>query len=240
MQALVNTAYSITLDLIVDGEYAAFDVGTTTYTIRNNDGVEISGYVDIAETTIVGQNRVTLEIPSDIHTITGDKTFEKRTVVLKTKHNSKPYTIHQSYYVTNYLNYVVTPSEVIALIGIRDGEILQQEVDLVAAYLRVADVVGAALIVTALASGTITQLKANDAIRAQAAIDLCRTIELRALKKLGSDSLSYTRFDGINFDKIRSNLTSFLRSSIADTQQVVLTPIAVFSTTLPTDAVTGG
>lgn len=239
MQAIVGGAYSVTFDLMVEGEYAPFDVDSTSYSIYDNSGAVISGYSNVAITTIEGQNRLSIEIPSGVHTVASGKTFEKRVVSLTTKYLDKTYILRQSYYVTPYLNYTVTPKDVIVLMGVRDGEVLEPEVDLVSAYVRVASLMGSSTLTTNLASGTITQVQANEAIKAQAALDLLSTIELKAFKKMGGDSLNYTRFDGIDFMTIRNNLKAILQESISATQSEVYTPPNMFLLTTPTDAVTG-
>lgn len=239
MQAIVGGAYSVTFDLMVEGEYAPFDVGSTSYSIYDNSGAVMSGYSNVAITTEEGQNRLSIEIPSGVHTVGSGKTFEKRTVSLTTKYLDKTYNIRQSYYVTPYLNYTVTPKDVIILSGVRDGEILEPEVDLVSAYVRVANLMGSSTLTTNLAAGTILQVQANEAIKAQAALDLLTTIELKAFKKLGGDSLNYTRFDGIDFNTIRGNLQNILLQAISATQSEEYTPPSLFLLTTPTDAVTG-
>lgn len=239
MQALVGKDYSVTFELVIGGEFAPFDEGTSSFTIYKNDGTVNSSYEDVVIDTLAGQNQIVLNIPSDVHTVASGKSFEKRHVVLTTKSQGKTHYLKQTYFVTTFLNYSCSPSDVLALIGVRDGEILLEDVDLISAYFKVVDAVGSTTATTALSSGDMKQVQINEAIKIQAALDLIRTIELKALKKVGDDSLSYTRFDGVDFNTIRTNLSNALQVAISTVQSSDITPNTLFTISTPTDAITG-
>lgn len=235
MQAISGAPYTLTFDFKQDGEYVVPDDASVNYTIYANDGSVLhSDTVDTDNNT----NQVQLPISGTYQTVADGLQFEQRTVRLAYTVGGNSFLSEQWYYVTGLLNYRVTPGAVVALLGIKEGEVLFDEIDLVGAYFNVADSLGLSVLTAALASGGIKQIKTNEAIKITAALDLARIIELKAFKKFGNE-LSYTRFDNIDFDAIRSGLLDALSDALAVSSDVVLTAPTLFTVTNPVNVLTG-
>lgn len=237
MQALAGAAYSISFDIMQDGDYVVPDEGSVAYTLYDNTGAAVSGQTAVAVDSDATTNRVTIDIASGYNTIGSGRTFEQRTVRLSYKYQQKSYMVEDWYYVTSALNFRVSPMEVISALGIREGEVLANEVDLVQAYFKVADSVGSGFD-TALSSGTISQIKANEAIKITAALSLARVIELKAFRKFGNE-LSYARFDGLDFEAIRANLKDALSDALGSLDGVTASAGSLFTVTTPVNPITG-
>lgn len=238
MQAIVGTAYTLTFPFIVDGEYVVPDDGSVTYTLFDNSGAAVSGQTDQAVTTDNATDHIQITIASGQQTIAGGKTFEQRTVRVKYKVDAKDFSVEDWYYVTNNLNFRVRPQDVISTLGIKEGEALLEEVDLIGAYFRIADALGAPAFSTALSSGGINQINANSAIKYAAAIDLATVIEMKAFRKFGNE-LNYARFDKIDFAAIRAGLQDKLSDALTAAGGVNFLSGSLFAVTSPVDPMTG-
>lgn len=239
MDAVVGKAYTVNFDLIVGIDYVSPDAGSMTYSVRDNAGAEISDLVDleISDEAVV-ESQVTINVPSSAHTLASGRDFEQRTVVLDFSVDGKAYRFLKHYYVTSWLNYRVAPASVIALLGLKEGEVWQDQVDLVYAYFHLKGSLTEGLLETALTSGTVAQIRANDAIRAFAALDMMTGIELKALRKAGGDALSYQRFEKVDFAQLRAEISERLRSYLETLSGTPVIP-TVFQVITPTNAITG-
>lgn len=238
MDATVGKAYTLRFDFIHDGEYVVPDVASVFYSAYDNAGVVITGHNNVAVTTNTSTQYVSIAMPSGVQTVAGGKLFEHRRVTVDYLYLGKSYSMVQSYLVTPALNHHITPRDVISYLAIKDGEILEPEVELTPAYFEVRDSVGASAFDAALISGGMTQLRINDAIKFTAALRLIATIELRALRRVGGDSLNFARFDKIDFPGIKLSIQSDLSSALQDMGSSADTPsLLVLSD--PDDVFTG-
>lgn len=238
MNAIVGKAYSLRFDFTNDGEYIVPDIASVVYTVHDNAGQPMSGYTSVAVTTTSTTDHLSIQIPSAVHTVGGSKLFEQRSVILDYTYQGKTLSIPKHYYVTNRLNYHVSPLDVISCLAIKEGEIFAEEVELVPAYFAVRETMGATAFDAALSSGTITQLKVNEAIKYQAALKFLATLELRAFEKAGGDSASYKRFATVDFAALKQAVKGELAAAIQSASGVSTTP-SLFVLSNPTDVYTG-
>jgi hypothetical protein len=238
MQAISGAPYTLTVEYFQGGEYVVPDEGSVSYTLYDNSGAAIVAQTDVAVATDNTSQQSQITISGTYHTIAGGKSFEQRTLRVKYKRDGKDYTTEQWYYVTGNLNLRVRPQEVLLLLGIREGEALLEEVDLVQAYFKVSSALGSTVFGTALSSGGITQIKVNEAVKITAALDLAAVIELKAFRKFGNE-LNYSRFEKIDFAGIRATLKSNLADALSAATNVVSTAPSLFTVTQPVDPLTG-
>jgi hypothetical protein len=236
--AIVGTNFGLMLDTYVGQNILIPDSGSMEYTVYDNSGQPITGLTAVAVSGVNQKNLIT--IPSAAQTVAGGKEFEQRTVVFTFNSALAPHTKTYSYQVTPFLNHHVTPEQVITVLGVQEGEILYDQVELLPAYFdakqRLTD------IDAALSSGTTTQTKANDLIAHLAAIRLIQTLELRAWRRFGSDAQAYQRFDTVDFDGIRRRVSGQIEMLVSDIEgdDLVTTAAGIlFAVTQPTDAITG-
>ena len=240
MDAIVGSAHTVSFDLQVGVDYVDPDAGSVTYTVRDNTGAAISGQTDVEidENDIIDQ-RVTISVPSGAHTVSGSRDYEQRTVQLKFTVDGQSYSFLKHYYVTPWLNYRVEPISVLGLIGLKEGEVWADQVDLVRSYHMLKNQLGGTVLDTALASGTAEQFAANEAIRYFAALDMIRCIELKALRKAGGDSMSYQRFEKIDFDSVRASLQLSLDELVDGFDTDGAETAIIFLVSNPTNPITG-
>lgn len=235
MQAISGSAYTVTFEFMQDGEYVVPDDASVTYKLYGNDGAQLStASVDTDNNT----NTVQIAIASGFNTVASGLDFEQRTVRVSYKLDGKDFTLEQWYYVTGLLNYRVTPRDVVIMMGIKEGEVLFDEIDLIQAYFKVSNAIGSTNFTSALSSGGIKQIKANEAIKITAALDLMRVIELKAFRKMGNE-LNYARFDKIDFAAIRESMEDALNDAIATASDLTTTSPGLFLVTSPVNPITG-
>lgn len=234
-QTVVGAPYTLSFAFIKDGEYVVPDEGSVVYYLYGNDGTQLhTAAVPTDNTT----DHIQIPIDASYNTITGGRTFEQRTVRVKYALNGNILFLEDWYYVTQPLNYRITWRDVVTTLGIKEGEILEQEVDLVQAFFKIADLVTPSVLAAALSSGTIKQINANEAIKITAALDLATVIELKAFSKFGNE-LSYTRFATIDFEMLRDNLEGKLTEAISIITDTVFTSYDLLLVTSPKNPMTG-
>lgn len=238
MDAIVGKAYTLRFDFVHDGEYVVPDLASVTYTAYDNAGAAIAGHTAVAVNTDSNTNFVSIQLPSGVQTVAGGKILEHRRVRIDYTYQSKSYNLVQSYLVTAALNHHVSPRDVISYLAIKDGEIFESEVQLTPAYFELRDLLGSSVFDAALVSGLISQVRINDAIKYRAAQRLLATIELRALRRAGGDSLNFARFEKIDFEGIKASIAADLSSAIEDMGAAATTPSLLLLTT-PDDVFTG-
>lgn len=239
MQAIVGENFTVPFHFIVDREYVTPDSGSISYTLYGNSGAAIAGQTNIAVSLATGAQVANLQISSTYNTIAGGKDFEQRKILLKFTYNSKAYVFERTYFVTNLLNHNVTPEQVIFELGLLEGEVLFDEVDLVGAYYEASSRVGSSILTTMLSSGTLDQIKGNEIIRLLAALKLANAIQLRAFRKAGGDTTSYARFDKVDFTGIITGLQTRLDQLVQTASSESPLPTLMVLGSPATDAVTG-
>ena len=241
MDAIVGQSYLVAFDLRLDEEYVTPDAGTITYTVYDNSGTVMGGLSNVAYPDgSVTANRVLITVPNSSHTVGAGKSFEQRSVELNFLYDGVPHRMLKHYYVTSRLNYRADPFEVLGMIGLKEGEVFADQVDFVRSYFLLASQLtsSGSDLATLLASGTISQINANEAIKVHAALDLMTCIELKAFRKAGGDSLSFQRFEKVDFSALRAELTSRL-STLTEAISSTTTAPTVFQVVTVVDAITG-
>lgn len=239
MDAISGQEHVVTFHLLVEDRYVVPDTGSMKYTVLDNSGA-VSGLLNnvaIADGSIVDE-KVNITLSSSVQTVASGKSFEQRTVEFVFTVGGQKYRLIKHYYVTARLNYRCSPEQVFSLLGIKDGEDFYDAVDFVKAYFELAEALGSSALTTALSSGGLSQLRANEMICYAAAIDMATSLELKALRKAGGDALNFQRFEKVDFESIRSRLSSKLQSLTDQVTGTSVTP-EVFIVAPTTDAWTG-
>lgn len=237
MQAIEGQPYTTRFDFFEEGEFFVPDAGTVSYTVYDNAGEVLGALSDQAIVTDSSTQHVNVGLPGSAHSLDPSKDFEQRSIRLKYQRDGVEGVYLRHYYVTPYLNYRVEPLEVFEAIGIKDGEVFLHMVDLVRSYMLLKSKLSGTVLVDALKSGGISQLRANEAIKYQAAVDLLTAIELKVLRKAGGDMLSFTRFEGLDFERIKQDVREKLAGALEGLQGE--DAISYFTLSTPTDAITG-
>lgn len=204
---------SIVVPFTLDGEYVSPDANSVTYSLRDNAGALISTATDIAATLAAGATETVITLASTLNAKT--LLTEKRTLVVKFAVNAHPQTVVVPYRLNDWLNIAVTAEDVRGHIGLTRAELPDDEVDLYNAFYLLEDLMGAGVMSTALASGTILAQFANDALIFKAAHDLIPSMPARVLRKEGSGTTSFERFSHFDFDALHDKIAAFLDEAMA-------------------------
>lgn len=206
LNALTGEGVSIVFDIIEDGVFVSPDVGSVTYTVRDNSGQGIIGHTSQPVTTVEGQTTVMLTLPGGINT--KSKTFELRTVELTYTVGGRNGKTRQSYRVHDWMPYSVSQSDVRAFVGLSEAELPDHEVDLVVAYLTLKE--DLADLDDHLTSGDLSAIRANRAIVCTAVLSLAHTIQLRAMHSQSSETARVARYTNIDWNRVTHQASSEL------------------------------
>lgn len=176
------------------------DASSVTYTIRDNAGSPIVGYVDLPVTTGPTTVSITVAVPGALNEITGK--LERRTVTVKATKGGKYWSQTQGYFISQWLNTWVTPKDVRDYLGVNEDELPDDDLNLVTAYLAVEAELGSSILVTALASSTIDTVKANNAIMYRMAQDVLPGLAYRIAQTETNGTLAFTRLAKLDLDKL--------------------------------------
>lgn len=238
MQYVTGGTNSVaSFDIIVDGEFSSPDVGSVTYSLRDNAGALVGAQTNVVVTTVAGQNRINIPILATYNTLTLET--ETRAVILSCLIGGKAYSFVQGYTLTPWLPYVTTPADVRALIGLSVSELPDSAVDLIAAYYELANTATRAALDASLAAGGRQALVTNNGIAAQAGIFALPSLQLRVNLMEKSDADSFQRYKTIDWSTIAARLSDLVSQTLAAATGVPQeAPIFIFVTT-NTDPVTG-
>jgi hypothetical protein len=177
------------------------DDGSASYSIRGNDGVLIEDYIDVPITTSSLTTAVTLTVPAELNDITAS--IEVRTLVVKALRLGNQWT--RSYHVrlTEYQPHWIEPRDVRDYLGVNPQELPDNEIDLTKSYLELAELVGASVLSTALTSGGIAAVRANDLVLYKTVLDLFPSLELRIVQSETNGEKEYARLSKLTLDKLR-------------------------------------
>lgn len=176
-----------------DGQPFIPDSGTVSYTVLDHNGNPVVGHQGVPVVTSSTQVSIQIVLPALINSIAIGKRFERRTVTIVGTTNGKPFRIVEAYRVIPYLNFSVTPNQVRSFIGLQKKELDDDDIDLVAAYLAVEDDIGSDELGTALASGTIAEISANECVKLMAVLKVLPSVKNRMSQSEQDGTISFSR-----------------------------------------------
>lgn len=176
------------------------DTNSVSYTVRDNTGTPIDDYEDVAVVTGPTTAGITVSIPGDVNEITGK--IERRTVTVKATKAGQYWSLTQGYFISEWMNTWVTPKDVRDYLGVNADELPDDDMNLVTAYLSVEGELGASVLTTALASGTLDAVKANNAIMYRMAQDALPGLAYRIAQSETNGTLAFTRLAKLDLDKL--------------------------------------
>lgn len=174
MDVLAGTAANVRVDFLDPDGTLIPDAGSVTYTVRGTDGTILIGPAAIV--TTASDTGVSISVPGVNNTIANNRQFEKRTVLVSMTSGLHPYNYRATYRVIPFINMTVTSDDVRMFCGASVDEITDDDIDLTQAYFQVAAQVQLlnvyASLDTALSSGTVTEMFANEAILGTTVLNL--------------------------------------------------------------------
>lgn len=214
------------------------DANSVYWSLYAHDGTLLSGPTLIA--TSPTDTGVTIPIGAGNQTIGAGKRFEKRQAILTWTTGGQGYSWRAFYRVLPITNYSASKDDVRSLLGLNADELLDEEIDLFAAFLTVEDDISQATLASALSSGTLRETSANLLIEVTAAIAVIPSLRLRTPMTVGDGGKTYQRYrTPPAWNEIAEELSARKASLAAAVlgSPVADAPLAIF--TRPTDVITG-
>ena len=181
-----------------------------------------------------------LTIPALVNSPATPGVLEARYVILKYLYEGRPYSQQRSYRLTPFLTFSVTEMDVRKHLGMLPEELEDHEVDLYQAYYELQTWVPS--LSTLLQAGTVTSLRANDAIAIMAAILLATSLVARYAQRTVSADSELTR--ATKFDpkelvaELEAKLDDLINQLTASDPTLVTNPTR-FLVGTRTDPITG-
>jgi hypothetical protein len=221
------------------GEPTIPTVGSVKYTLRGHDGLPIVGHTDVSVTTTTTTTSINLPLPAAVNT--ASLRIEKRHLFITYEVAGATYQMALSYRLVPFLNHTVTKDKVRSQFGgIAKHHLPDDDIDLVRAYLQIEEKVGQSTLDTALASGTVLEITANDAILWQAALDVLPSVQLRIMQKETDGALSFERGDlASSLPMLEESLRQKLLAAVNTISGRTTESLPLIAFALPTDPITG-
>lgn len=218
-----------------DDQFVIPDPGTIKLTIRSNSGLVLPGY-NRAVQPDVPSSAWLLNIPADVN-ITNEER-ENRFIIVEYLSGGYPCLTRINYRLTHFLPIQTSPQEVRSLLGLRDLEVKDYEIDLYTAYFELLR--NNPLFEDYLIAGDDTAMYANRAIALVAALKLLPSLPLRAVKEDTLNNASLIRAN-VDWDALKASLEQQLVEAL-DGLEVLGAPLLgappLLLLTFPLDPVT--
>lgn len=239
MKSIVaGEAVTVAVPYMRDGEPFVPDVGSVTYTLRGQDGTVISGFAAVAVTTTTTTTKsfITIAAPQTATTLR----YEKRTLIVNgTRNSGLPFQQIYHFRVHPWLSHTRTNDDVRAFVGVGPDELPDDTLDLVASYINLEAKLTQASMDAALAGGGVNEQLVNEALVAQAVLDLLPALKQRLLIMKADGPLKAQR-DKLNLDDVRGRAFDKLAQAVADIGGGDFDMQDVFIQVItPTDPITG-
>lgn len=233
LSTLAGEAVTITVPFTRDGEPFVPDANSVSWSLRDHTGIVIA----TSPVVSVSDTQMQVDLLSTQAAIASDRTFEKRTLVVRAEQNGQPYLWSTTYRIHKWLNLSTSAEDVRAFIGCGPDELPDQAVDLVEAYLTVDALTP---LNTALTAGTVLEVHANRAVMAQAVLDVLPSLAQRLAKKESDGNRSIERFtlDLVSLEAKARHMLRAALDAVGAADDTATTP-TIFIVTTRTDPVTG-
>lgn len=178
------------------------------YNLYLHDGTILEQNVGVAPQPPAGSAEIRIKIAGFRNTVIQGRDFESRTVELTYQDQDLIHrTLRQTYYITRtkFLP-LANISEVANELALMEGEIEAKDIDLFDAHITLHSRLTPTLFDTMRTAGDSRCLLLKKLYTLTCALQLSHNLEVRMFKKAGGESTSFTRFDGVNFEKLRTNL----------------------------------
>lgn len=217
-------------------------VGSVFFTVRDHAGVPMSAYSNVAVTTDPTTFSVSLDIPAGVNTIANGKFFERRTLSVAYVVGGVSYLDSYSFRIIPFLNHSVTPDAVRGFIGVNDGELENSDIDITAAFMKAGVEVGMEAMATALASGTLKEIKANDLVLMRTVLDVLPSLKQRIAQREEDGVKSFERPKIIDFTALQTEAERRYLDAYGIVFEGIVaeTDYTIFAVTQDTDRLTGG
>ena len=233
---LSGESNSVYIEFKKDGELYPPDTGSIKLTLRDTSGQIIAGYDKVLlDDTVL--TTMLLTFPGSVNVINEGR--ESRHVRVDYLVGGVPCAYMGSYKLSPFIPLTVTAADVRSILGIREKELLDVEVDLYESYFNLLP--ANPLLESALLAVDNTAMKANRAVALNAALTLLPSMPARASKEDALNNASLVRAS-IDWAEVRDAILAELSDCLGaldpngPVSSFQFTPLLVL--TFPTDPVT--
>lgn len=228
---------SLLVPFKVDGEYITPDAGSVSYSVRNTQGDLIGALTDVSITLGAGVTDTSITIPASYNSKSSD--FEIRSVIITFKASGHTHTLVLVYRLSEWANLTANGDTVRGILGLSEFELPDADINIMEAYASLSSDLGGTTLADALTSGTLKAQAANRAVALKAAVNLCVSIPMRALRSERSGDTAYDRYPRRDWSSLGRDLSSELESEV-DTFRVTIKEVQpTFLVGSRTDVITG-
>jgi hypothetical protein len=181
-------------------------VGAISYQVLGNDGSAVHSGSVTPEAGAVSQ----LLVIDAAHNTVSKPLFEMRTLTWNYTTATGVVSDRVTYRVDRSLPFTVSAEGVRTKLGVSEHELPDEDVDLVKGYAEFQTRAPADALATAATSGDRDALLCVDAIEALAALAILPSLQLRATQRESSGTNEYSRFGGIDWDKLQLGLSGLV------------------------------
>lgn len=193
MEFLSNRAITFSVPFEKGTDFFTPDVGTVSFTVRDNTGQPIDGLTDVAVTTTSSTTRLDIALSAEQTSISG--LLENRYVEVRYESRGLAGVINTSFRLRPFVPMSVTGDEVRSFLGLTEHELGDDEMEFYWGYLRAKMDVPA--VDAALVAGDMTTLLVNDMIKGAVVIKLIASLPLRVAKSEQSEASQFARLDAL-------------------------------------------
>lgn len=225
---------TIPVNLTYNGQPAVPDAGTAVLYVSAPGGETL-----YTEALTTGPTDVTVlaTIPAEHNTIT--TSFSRRVVRVTAQRGGIPFEAVTMYRLTPQILYTVQPKDVRSFLGVNEGELPDEDVDLSGAYLKLEFDIGRDKLVAALTSGEEAELRANDAILYSTVLEIIPSLANRVAQEETDGALSFKRNSRKDFAELKKAAEDRLSTALAVVNPVIDPGYAILITTTDADVITG-
>lgn len=249
---LKNEDYTYAFDFKINGDYVYPDSGAYSYKIRDMSGAVLTEDTAQlqAETVILDEglsserypDSASFVIPAKYNKLDDGKLFETRIVEINFTTNGKPRTIRDSYRITNFYYFEARPKDVRDYYGLNNGELPDEDIDLVNVYLQLVEKFGD-VFTGCLQSSGIGNIRANRLIVLKGVVQVFPSVRLRVNQEENDGSSKFLRYlNKIDWDallKAAQAEIEELEANLTGEETVTYTEYTPFFLGAVTDAITG-
>lgn len=204
MDVTSGTSLELRFTFTVNKDYVS--PTSATYTLYGRSGTVVAGMSDVVISLSPGANSAGITIPYFYNELDGTNRIETRQVRVTYIVDNVRYYIEKKYRIIPQMNVHVEGHDVLNELGLFEEDYDPNSISLVNAYLHVENVLGQTQLETYLSQGSLNTLRANDAIKIRAAIDLIPSLMMRVGARHVTDNVQFHRFEGPDWELLKKRL----------------------------------
>jgi hypothetical protein len=234
-----NTSIRVAVPLLRDDVPVIPDVGSASYTLMDPAGVAVPGFVDVPLVTDAVTYSLSIRLPAEANQIPEGKSFERRSIIVSLTALGESHSFVEQYRLIPLLNHTVTPGNVREFIGVSKTELADNAIDITRAYYETELSFRPTVLSEALASGTLVEMDANEAIRMRAVIEVIPSIRQRMAQMQADGVYQFKRAEIGSLDSLEERAWERFHAAVARATGRQPTERTWVLKTLDADAVTG-